>query len=281
MTYDEHGKDARPMGTANDHHVTRRGLLVTSAAVAAGLALRPGARAQQGGVRPLALVYRGPASSPGIPADTERFLRTCSQRFRIEFCGPRAGDEPVDATTLARASLYVQPGGGDDYAAAWDSVRAYAEPLRDFVRRGGRYLGICMGGYLAGSGPGFDLLPGNCDDYTTTRHAEVHDARNAVITVDWPAPPRAPLRRVFYQDGPYFWLRRGATGRVLARYTNGLIAAMVVPFGKGTVGVSGPHPEADRSWYALAGLPYPGSTYDLGRRLVDATMGGIDVKLDQ
>jgi glutamine amidotransferase-like uncharacterized protein len=223
---------------------------------------------------PLALIYRGPASSPGIPHDTAAFLRTCAQRFRVAYCGPMRGDLPIDRSTLAMASLFVQPGGGNDFKAAWESVRPYTHPLREFIRGGGHYLGICMGGYLAGSGPGYDLLPGNCDDYTQTRGAEVHSGRNAVITVNWPPPPDATARKIFYQDGPYFWLKEGAQGQVLARYTNGLIAAMVTPFGAGRVGVCGPHPEANRSWFRLAGLPYPGSTYDLGHQLVDNLMSG-------
>ncbi len=229
-------------------------------------------RPPSGGERPLALVYRGPASSAGIPEDTAAFLRACPQRFRIEFCGAGRRDLPITAETLAAASLFVQPGGGDDFIAAWKSVERYTRPLRGFVRDGGRYLGLCMGGYLAGSGPGYDLLPGNCEDYTQTRGAQVHDARNAVITVDWPPRPHARRRKIFYQDGPYFWLDKGAKARVLARYTNRLIAAMVVPFGRGRVAVCGPHPEANRSWFTLAGLPYPGSTYDLGRELVGALM---------
>jgi glutamine amidotransferase-like uncharacterized protein len=167
----------------------------------------------------------------------------------------------------------VQPGGGNDFHAAWHSVKAFTGPLREFILNGGRYLGICMGGYLAGSGPGYNLLPGNCNDYTRTRGAEVHNAdRNAVITVRWPAAHRRSIRKMFYQDGPYFWLNKRVDGQVFARYTNGLIAAMVVRFGNGKVGVSGPHPEANRSWYQLAGLRYPGSTYDLGHQLVDAIM---------
>jgi len=247
--------------------------------MAAGLAIGPtglwlAAGADADAQRPLALVYRGPASSPGIPADTARFLRTCPQGFQVRFCGPHPGDLPVDATTLARVALYVQPGGGNDFVGAWRSVRAYGGPLRDYIRRGGRYLGICMGGYLAGSDPGFDLLPGNCDDYTNTRGAQVKDERNAVITVDWHLPRRRTRRKIFYQDGPYFWLHHGARGRVLARYTNHRIAAVMVPFGNGRVGVCGPHPEANRSWYELAGLAYPGGTYDLGHQLVDVVMTG-------
>lgn len=259
---------------------TRRAFLASSAATASGLAVQPWtwARAMPASARPLALVYRGPASSQGIPADTATFLRTCLQHFRVEFCGPHRNDLPINAATLARASLYVQPGGGDDFVGAWRSVKSYAGALREYVLGGGRYLGICMGGYLAGSGPGFNLVPGNCDDYTSTRGAEVHDARNAVITVRWPTVGRRTSRKVFYQDGPYFWLHRGVEARVLARYTNGRIAAMVVPYGDGTVGVSGPHPEANRSWYELAGLRYPGSTYDLGHELVDTVMRGSRIR---
>jgi glutamine amidotransferase-like uncharacterized protein len=260
---------------------TRRAFLVTSAVAASGVALRAtglwppersGAAAGSGSGRPVALVYRGPAASPGIPEDTASFLRTCPQRFRVEFCGPRHGDLPVDAATLARATLYVQPGGGQDFTGSWSTVKGYAGPLRSFVHGGGRYLGICMGGYLAGSGPGFDLLPGNCADYTDTQGAEVQGADDAVITVRWPGAAGGPTRRIYYQDGPYFWLNRGARAHVLARYTNDRIAAMVVRFGRGTVGVIGPHPEADRSWYEEAGLRYPGSTDDLGHQLVDAIM---------
>lgn len=258
---------------------TRRDLLGSSARMAAGLALGPPAwwlatRVRPAAPRPLALVYRGPASSPGIPADTARFLLTCRQRFRVEFCGPRRGDQRVDAASLARAALFVQPGGGNDFIAAWRSVRGYEGPLRDYLRHGGRYLGICMGGYLAGSQPGFNLLPGNCDDYTKTRGAQVTDGRNAVITVDWPLLHHRSRRKVFYQDGPYFWLHRRARARVLARYSNHRIAAMVVRYGRGAVGVCGPHPEANRSWYEEAGLSYAGGTYDLGHQLVDAVMAG-------
>jgi glutamine amidotransferase-like uncharacterized protein len=41
----------------------------------------------------------------------------------------------------------VQPGGGNDFTAAWQSVKTYTGPLREFIHDGGRYLGICMGGY--------------------------------------------------------------------------------------------------------------------------------------
>ena len=174
MTDDADSQNAGAQLTGGGRErVTRRALLGSSAAAAACLAVQPWqlwqqSRAARGTVRPLALVYRGRASSPGIPADTARFLRTCSQSFRVEFCGPNHGDLAVNAATLARASLYVQPGGGNDFTAAWQSVKTYTGPLREFIHKGGRYLGICMGGYLAGSGR--DMTCSRVTVTTTHRH---------------------------------------------------------------------------------------------------------------
>jgi glutamine amidotransferase-like uncharacterized protein len=97
----------------------------------------------------------------------------------------------------------------------------------------------------------------------------VKNTKDTIVQVNW----RSKSRYMYFQDGPYFILNRGATGvTVLATYTNGEIAAMVAPYGKGKVGGSGPHPEADRSWYNAYNLPYPGSTQDLGNDLIDMLM---------
>jgi hypothetical protein len=47
---------------------------------------------------------------------------------------------------------------------------------------------------------------------------------------------------------------------------------MVAPYGKGMVGVSGPHPEADQSWYDNADLVNPdGIRPDIAYDLVETT----------
>jgi hypothetical protein len=94
-------------------------------------------------------------------------------------------------------------------------------------------------------------------------------AADTTISLVW----RGSTRTVYFQDGPYFILDPGASGAtVLATYTNGEIAAMVARFGSGAAGVVGPHPEADLGWYQAYGLPYPGSTADLGHDLIDTVM---------
>lgn len=213
--------------------------------------------------RPLALVYRGPAACPGCAESVARLLRDCPTGYRTYFCGPD-GDLPLSPAVLSRAEVYAQPGGGT-LADAWPHMRRYADDVRAFTGRGGHYLGFCLGAYLAGT-PGFRLLPGDTRRYITTRKAVVHTDRETVIPVHW----QGSLRHMYFQDGPVFRLRRGADTHVLARYTNGLPAAVVTKYGRGVVGVVGPHPEADANWYEN-GLRNPdGIRPDLGYDFLDA-----------
>ena len=215
----------------------------------------------------IALVYRGPASTPGCPEAVAALLASAPRPFHPIFCGP---NEPVllTAQTLASATVYAQPGGGE-LDPAWQAMQPFAGVLRDWVWRGGSYLGFCVGAYLAGQTPGFGLLPGDTDEYVTTAGAAVTTTGDVVLPVAW----RGRARHMFFQDGPYFTLQPGARANVLARYTNGLPAALVTRFGSGRVGVVGPHPEADASWYADAGLVNPdGVRFDLGYDLISSTL---------
>jgi glutamine amidotransferase-like uncharacterized protein len=143
--------------------------------------------------------------------------------------------------------------------------------IQSFVRSGGRYLGFCMGGYFAGKTPGFEILPGDSNQYIASSHASVTTADDTIINVLWRDKPRV----LFFQDGPLFTLDVGAKDvTVLATYaSNGQIAALVAPFGKGKVGVVGPHPEAPSAWYQAASLTDPdGHTNDLARDLINSVM---------
>ncbi|HUK72272.1 MAG TPA: BPL-N domain-containing protein [Streptosporangiaceae bacterium] len=175
----------------------------------------------------------------------------------------------MSAQALSSAALYAQPGGGDDLELAWSEMRPYADDIRKWVRGGGHYLGICMGGYLAGFDPGFGLLPGDSREYITAADATVRTDGDSIVTVSW----RGQSRHLYFQDGPYFKLRPNSHARVLATYPNGLAAAVVARYGKGSVGVSGPHPEAPASWYSESGLTNPdGIRLDLGYDLIEATI---------
>lgn len=214
-----------------------------------------------------AVVYRGPAACDGCSEAAAKLL-TDTGRFAVEFAWP--DDRPLDAGILAGASLYVQPGGGDDAGLARRQMEPYAQVITGYVTGGGRYLGICMGGYLAGRADGFGLWPDDVDQYIESTGADVHNTKDAVVSVQW----RDKQRHMFFQDGPHFRIPAGAPkSQVLGRYDNGTVAALIARSGSGAIGLSGPHPEAPSSWYRANGLVNPdGVDESLGRDLVDTLM---------
>ncbi|MEU4640084.1 BPL-N domain-containing protein [Micromonospora sp. NPDC023814] len=217
---------------------------------------------------PVALVYRGPAALPGCPEAVAALLKSSRWGFDVRYVGPDADDLPLTQRALAGATLYAQPGGGT-LNRGYRHLKRHRDEIRQFVHSGGRYLGICLGGYLAGATPGFGLLPGDTDQYIASAAATVDSERNTVVQVSW----RGRRRTLFFQDGPYFWLSPKAEADVLATYPNGTVAAMVAPFGAGRVGVVGPHPEATDDWYVDAGLPIADRLgTDLGCDLIDTVM---------
>ncbi|MHA6616939.1 BPL-N domain-containing protein [Pseudonocardia sp. DLS-67] len=220
---------------------------------------------------PLALVYRGKAAKPAACSDAvAELLADSAHGFDVRFVGPKE-DLGLTSDVLAGAALYAQPGGGE-LGPAYRRMRRYRDAIRAYVAGGGRYLGVCLGGYLAGRTPGFALLPGDTDQYVRTPDATVRTTDDTVVEVRW----RGSHRHLFFQDGPVFRLGPDATGvDVLSRYPNGELAALVAPFGAGRVGVVGPHPEATPDWYGDLGLADPDPRHaELGHNLVDALMGG-------
>jgi glutamine amidotransferase-like uncharacterized protein len=201
---------------------------------------------------PVALVYRGPASTPGCPEAAAELLSASGLDLQVAFIGPKE-KRSLNPASFADATLYVQP-GGPDLDDAYRHLRAHSRTIRGFVAGGGHYLGICLGGYLAGTSPGFALIPGDSDQYIKSPSTTVHTEEDAVVEVNW----RGSRRTLYFQDGPCFQLDPDVRVTVLARYPNDTVAAAVNRFGNGRVGVVGPHPEADEDWFTDVGLPDPG-----------------------
>ena len=225
---------------------------------------------------PLALVYRGRAARPEECSEAvAALLRSSSRGFDVRYVGPRE-ELALTPAVLARAVLYAQPGGGE-LKPAYRRMRRYETAIREFVADGGRYLGFCLGGYLAGATPGFGLLPGDTDQYIATRGATIASTGDTLVQVRW----RGRRRQLYFQDGPTFVVEPGAMGvTVLARYPNGENAALVAAFGAGAVGVVGPHPEATPDWYRDTGLVKPdGLDTDLGHDLIEAVMSHCSVRI--
>lgn len=137
-------------------------------------------------------------------------------------------------------------------------MKTAAPAIRDFVAKGGRYLGFCLGAYLASDSPGLGLLPkeAEVDAESDQPGAQVPDDRDAVIQVDWRfssgkvAGQTTKNRWIYYQEGSMLKdFPETSTSFVLARYsTTGNVAATLNKYGEGWVGTIGPHPEANQGW---------------------------------
>ncbi|WP_300635222.1 BPL-N domain-containing protein [Pseudomonas sp.] len=196
-------------------------------------------------------IYRGPAGCADCSQNVKAALQRLDPRYQIDLVG---ADEPVDITpqTLARYDLYVQPGGGQDIPAALDSLGdARADAIRDYVAQGGRYLGLCMGAYLADDN-NLGLISQELDSEAGRPGFEVSGIDDAAVRVIWDGKPDS----VFYQDGPYFPKATSTSAyTTLATYQNGDVAAARYTYKKGVVVLSGPHPEAGQAWFEDADIP--------------------------
>lgn len=221
--------------------------------------------------RPLALVYRGPAGcDDGCSEAAAAMLRSSRYHFTVRYVGPNERRKLV-ASSFVGVALYVQPGGDTSVARADKLLGAQAQQvIADYVRAGGRYLGICQGAYLAGTDPGMGLLsPGNSDQYIATKGASTKSEADTVIPIRW----GNKKIYMYFQDGAYLIPSAIPGEKILARYTNGKVAALTKPYGAGRVAVIGPHPEAPRSWYRAAGLrDRDGSDARYGHKLINSVM---------
>jgi len=196
-------------------------------------------------------IYRGPAGCEGCSEAVQRAFERIGADYLIEYVGP---DELLDVEDVNTQSfdIYVQPGGGQDIPAALDSIGDDgAAAIKDFVADGGKYLGLCMGAYLA-SASNLGLIADDLDSEVGREGFPVTTIADASVSVTW----NGDDDQVFFQDGPYLLDHEGELGfHTIATYENGDIAAARYAFGDGTVVLSGPHPEAESEWFIAADLP--------------------------
>ncbi len=211
---------------------------------------------------PIALVYNGPGACRVCPQSVGRVLTQMG--FAIDYVKPGQ----LTKIKFQQAQIYVQPGGTDrpnDILEALSKTEILN--LRNFVKSGGKYLGLCSGGYLAGTfvtddkkTKAFGLLPIVVDE-------EDEDSASKVISIDW----KKKHYNVYFQNGPSFDLSSLPKADVWATYQeSGHAAAVISEFGKGRVGVIGPHLEADLLWFLDDNLPFPGLRFNLLSEFIKA-----------
>lgn len=189
-------------------------------------------------------VYRGAAGCKGCSEMVVNALRGVAMPLRIAYIGEHE-KRKLNAQNLRQFDLYIQPGGGQDIPAAYDALGDEgARAVRDFVRSGKGYLGLCMGAYLADSN-WLGLIASPLDSEVGRPGSHIADEGDYTIAVTWDHRPET----FYYQDGPYLVGQKQQDGFTpVAFYRNGDVAMARYVYGKGTVVLTGPHPEADERW---------------------------------
>ncbi|ANR77884.1 hypothetical protein BBB57_06165 [Kosakonia sacchari] len=189
-------------------------------------------------------VYRGEAGCEGCSEMVVKSLFNTGLKLAISYIGENEKLK-LNRQNLKKFDLYIQPGGGQDIPAAYNAIGDEgANAIREFVRSGKGYLGLCMGAYLADK-DWIGLINAPLDSEAARPGAEANDEGDYTLSVKWGGKEES----FYYQDAPYLSNRTKSPGYTpIAYYLNGDVAMAAYTYGKGKVVLTGPHPEADESW---------------------------------
>lgn len=135
--------------------------------------------------------------------------------------------------------MIVVPGGFGDSDSYASLFKNNANRVRQFIARGGRYLGICMGAYWAGSHYLNVLDSVDAVQYLKRPGTDTRRPHAKAIDVVW----QGQSDRMFWYDGCA--LVGPGQYETVATYANGDAMAII----QNRIGLIGCHPEADKFWY--------------------------------
>jgi len=146
----------------------------------------------------------------------------------------------LEDTFFDDVDMIVFPGGLGDSDSFYSIVAPNEKRIKQFVQEGGRYLGICMGAYWAGSNY-FDILDGvDAVQYLKRPGADTHRPHAKNISINWQGQPMA----MFWYDGCAL-VGDSSKFKTVATYINGDPMAII----QNRIGLIGCHPESEQFWY--------------------------------
>jgi hypothetical protein len=135
--------------------------------------------------------------------------------------------------------MIVVPGGFGDSDSYSTLFKNNAKRVRRFIADGGRYLGICMGAYWAGSHYLNVLDSVDAVQYLKRPATDTRRPHAKAINVAW----QGKLDKMFWYDGCA--LVGSGQYETVATYANGDAMAII----QNRIGLIGCHPEAEQFWY--------------------------------
>ena len=150
------------------------------------------------------------------------------------------GKNELEKVFFDDVDMVVVPGGLGDASSYETAFRYNAQPVRDFVAQGGRYLGICMGAYWADADY-FNILDGvRAEQYIKRPGTDTRRPHAKAANVTWNDQPE----RMYFYDGCAL-VGDENKFETVARYANNDPMAII----QNRVGLIGCHPESQLFWY--------------------------------
>jgi len=181
------------------------------------------------------LLFNGKGASSGDVAAFEALLT----RAHLDYSTADSSDlNSLSEAELRAHRLLIIPGG--NFVDMGNSLTPAASArIRNAVRNGLNYAGICAGAFMAGSSPphAINLTGVRFPFYA----AEDRGIRKAAVVI---ATPGEPSLDQYWEDGPQL----SGWGQVVSRYPDGTPATVQGAFGSGWVVLTGIHPEAPAAW---------------------------------
>ena len=158
------------------------------------------------------------------------------------------------------------PGGIGDSNSYKNLFKHNETSVIDFVNRGGKYLGICMGAYWAGSHYLNILNKVDAVQYITQPKTDTRRPHAKNIKINWDGIDT----KMFFYDGCA--LVGNGNYKTIATYANGDAMAII----QKNIGLIGCHPESEQFWYDsyswLKGKYHNGEHHALLLNFVDRLM---------
>ena len=220
------------MGNAGRDFIAVSLVLIAAALAACGP--RP---ASSRGIAPV-LLFTGTGTSANDVAAIETILSSSRLNYSTVDSMQLNG---MAESQISAYRLLIVPGG--NFVAMGNSLTAGTTAnVRNAVKGGLNYFGICAGGFLAGSLPApyhsFDLSSGVKFSFYS---AAKNGTRKAVVRI---TTAEGPALDHYWEDGPQLtgW------GEVVGTFPDGTPAIVEGAVGKGWVILTGVHAEAPASW---------------------------------
>ena len=155
-----------------------------------------------------------------------------SYRFKI------FAKQEIEDDFFNDVDMVAFPGGVGD-SDSWDSLlKGNLKLVHNYIKGGGRYLGICMGAYWAGK-EYFNILKDvKVEQYIKRPNTDTRRPHAKAMNVKW----LGKEEKMFFFDGCAF---EGNNYDTIATYPNGDAMAIM----QGRIGLIGCHPESEPGWY--------------------------------